>query len=46
MPAIFNADDQRSHRLFNGPQIDPTHRAAKAAAPEVNTPRSAGSARA
>lgn len=33
MPSIFNADDQRRHRLFNGRQIDPTHRAAKAGVP-------------
>jgi hypothetical protein len=33
MPAIFNADDRRRHRLFNGPQFDPTQAAAKAGMP-------------
>ena len=33
MPAIFDAADYRRHRLYNGPQIDPTRRAAKAGIP-------------
>jgi hypothetical protein len=37
MPAIFDAADYRRHRLFNGPQIDPTRRAAKAGVPHYGT---------
>lgn len=37
MPAIFDAADYRRHRLFNGPQIDPTRRAAKAGIPHYGT---------
>lgn len=29
MPAIFDDNDRRRHRLFNGPQIDPTQAAAR-----------------
>lgn len=32
-PAIFDHDDLRRHRLFNGPQIDPTRRAKKLSIP-------------
>jgi hypothetical protein len=37
MPAIFDAADYRRHRLYNGPQIDPTRRAAKAGIPHYGT---------
>jgi hypothetical protein len=37
MSVIFNADDQRRHRLFNGRQIDPTRRAAQAGIPHYGT---------
>lgn len=37
MPAIFDASDHRRHRLFNGPQIDPARRAAKAGIPHYGS---------
>ena len=33
MGPIFDDNDRRRHRLFNGPQIDPTHEAAKRGVP-------------